>query len=69
MYVKLVCLKKLYIDLHPGLAGQCLPENVGFRIGQNGVKTVLLEIHWNNPMLVDSYTDGSGIRLFYEPFR
>ena len=24
-------------------------------------------MHWNNPMFVDTYTDSSGIKLYYQP--
>lgn len=48
-----------------GLPGRCYGEDVGFRIGKNGIRRVRLEIHWNNPYLYDGLMDSSGVRIFY----
>ncbi|GFN79667.1 dopamine beta-hydroxylase [Plakobranchus ocellatus] len=52
-----------------GQAGQCFGSNIGFRIGASTYKRVILEIHYNNPRLVNNYVDSSGLRLYYRPAR
>ncbi|XP_041370971.1 uncharacterized protein LOC121384577 [Gigantopelta aegis] len=48
-----------------GFPGECLYKEQGFRIGTNGTKTAVLQIHWTNPNKRDDFTDSSGITLFY----
>ncbi|XP_063424230.1 tyramine beta-hydroxylase-like isoform X2 [Mytilus trossulus] len=48
-----------------GYAGQCASKEFGFRIGVKGYKRVVLQAHWNNPELKDSYVDSSGLTLYY----
>lgn len=50
-----------------GSTGTCYHEDAGFLIGLNGYKKVLIELHWNNPMLESSYTDSSGLTLYLTP--
>ncbi|BFZ05845.1 hypothetical protein BsWGS_08884 [Bradybaena similaris] len=50
-----------------GFTGSCYGTHVGFRIGRTGYKRVSLQIHYNNPELVQNYTDSSGMRLYYKP--
>uniref|UniRef100_A0A2C9K6P8 DOMON domain-containing protein n=1 Tax=Biomphalaria glabrata TaxID=6526 RepID=A0A2C9K6P8_BIOGL len=52
-----------------GQTGECYDEGVGFRIGVTGFKTAVLEIHYNNPKLVSTYKDSSGLRVYYRPAR
>ncbi|KAH9508903.1 hypothetical protein Btru_050423 [Bulinus truncatus] len=52
-----------------GQAGQCYGDTVGFRIGTTGYKRARLEIHYNNPDMITTYTDSSGLRLYYRPAR
>ncbi|XP_052788198.1 dopamine beta-hydroxylase-like isoform X1 [Mya arenaria] len=48
--------------------GMCFDENMGFQIsGEKGLKYAVLEFHWNNPSLVDGYTDSSGSELYLTP--
>ncbi|ESP03248.1 hypothetical protein LOTGIDRAFT_237776 [Lottia gigantea] len=48
-----------------GSAGQCFHDKVGFRIGNQGIKRVALQFHWNNPTLRNDYVDSSGMILYY----
>ncbi|XP_053386261.1 uncharacterized protein LOC123538847 isoform X2 [Mercenaria mercenaria] len=50
-----------------GSSGLCYHENAGFRVGKTGYKKALIELHWNNPMHVGTYTDGSGITIYLTP--
>nr|XP_034313831.1 dopamine beta-hydroxylase-like [Crassostrea gigas] len=50
-----------------GSAGQCLYHEAGIRIGQKGIKRVLMQVHWNNPEMRDDYSDSSGMTLHYTP--
>ncbi|KAK0040032.1 DBH-like monooxygenase protein 1 [Biomphalaria pfeifferi] len=50
-----------------GETGECYDGTVGFRIGSNGFKKAILEIHYDNPKLVSTYQDSSGLRLYYQP--
>ncbi|KAK7475230.1 hypothetical protein BaRGS_00033534, partial [Batillaria attramentaria] len=50
-----------------GLSGWCLPSNTGIRLGVNGYTKMALQLHWNNPELVNTYQDSSGITLHYTP--
>ncbi|KAH9508905.1 DBH-like monooxygenase protein 1 [Bulinus truncatus] len=52
-----------------GYSGTCYGETVGFRFGKSGYTRVRLEIHYNNPKLISTYTDSSGLRLYYRPAR
>ncbi|XP_060566803.1 dopamine beta-hydroxylase-like isoform X1 [Ruditapes philippinarum] len=50
-----------------GSSGICYHKDAGFRIGPNGYKKALIELHWNNPFKVSTYTDGSGMSLYLTP--
>lgn len=50
-----------------GSNGLCYHPNAGFRIGKTGYQKMYMEMHWNNPMQMDSYTDGSGLILHLTP--
>ncbi|XP_052789490.1 dopamine beta-hydroxylase-like [Mya arenaria] len=51
-----------------GSNGICFNENMGFQVaGEKGLKYAVMEFHWNNPSLVDSYTDSSGYELYLTP--
>ncbi|XP_053386346.1 MOXD1 homolog 2-like [Mercenaria mercenaria] len=50
-----------------GGTGVCYHKNAGFRVGKNGYKRAVLELHWNNLMETEGYTDGSGITLHLTP--
>ncbi|XP_059152473.1 DBH-like monooxygenase protein 1 [Physella acuta] len=52
-----------------GLFGDCSHPSAGVRIGVNGYKRIALQVHWNNPEKISSWTDNSGLRLFYTPNR
>ncbi|XP_061190243.1 dopamine beta-hydroxylase-like [Saccostrea echinata] len=52
-----------------GTHGECAHKDVGFRIGQNGFKSAILQFHWNNPEWRFDYTDSSGMTLYYTPNR
>ncbi|XP_050411531.1 uncharacterized protein LOC126826385 [Patella vulgata] len=48
-----------------GIAGDCVHDKIGFRIGANGIRRVALQFHWNNPTLKTDYTDASGMIIYY----
>lgn len=48
-----------------GLEGECFNNNTGFRIGGEGYRYALLQLHWNNPAKVTTYTDSSGLALYF----
>ncbi|OWF52617.1 tyramine beta-hydroxylase-like [Mizuhopecten yessoensis] len=48
-----------------GLNGECLHKDFGFRIGQNGFKKALMQIHRHNHKLRSDFTDSSGMTLYY----
>ncbi|KAK7088602.1 MOXD1 homolog 1-like [Littorina saxatilis] len=50
-----------------GLNGDCFHPNAGVRIGKNGIKKLAVQLHWNNPGLIDHYQDSSGLVLHYTP--
>merc|ERR1711936_1312167 len=50
-----------------GNSGQCGPAEAGYRIGKHGYKTVVLQSHWNNPELKDTFYDTSGMTIYYTP--
>ncbi|XP_062622231.1 DBH-like monooxygenase protein 2 homolog [Saccostrea cucullata] len=47
-----------------GFTGECLHKDTGFRVGVNGYKKAILEVHWNNPEKRSDYMDGSGMYIF-----
>lgn len=50
----------------PGERGLELPANVGFPIlGEGQPKSILIEIHYNNPELVQNQIDSSGMRFYF----
>jgi hypothetical protein len=52
----------------PGLLPLILPENVGYEIGptsSDGLQSFRLQIHYNNPGLVENVTDNGGLRVYY----
>ncbi|XP_025092690.1 dopamine beta-hydroxylase-like [Pomacea canaliculata] len=50
-----------------GLNGDCYNRNAGVRVGKNGLKKLAIQLHWNNPALIDSYVDSSGLLIHYTP--
>ncbi|OWF46513.1 Tyramine beta-hydroxylase [Mizuhopecten yessoensis] len=48
-----------------GSSGTCYGKEAAVRIGQIGIRQVVLQIHWNNPELRSDYTDSSGMTLYY----
>ncbi|WAR31781.1 DOPO-like protein [Mya arenaria] len=51
-----------------GSPGICFNEDMGFQVaGEEGLKYAVMAFHWNNPSLVDSYTDSSGYELYLTP--
>ncbi|KAH9508904.1 DBH-like monooxygenase protein 2 [Bulinus truncatus] len=52
-----------------GSPGKCLPETVGYKMGKSSYRRAMMQIHWNNPRLVQNYTDSSGLRIYYHPSR
>ncbi|XP_048751432.2 tyramine beta-hydroxylase-like isoform X1 [Ostrea edulis] len=52
-----------------GQNGECMHEEVGFRIGKQGYKYAMMQFHWNNFERRSDYVDSSGMMLFYTPNR
>ncbi|KAH3792360.1 MOXD1 homolog 1-like isoform X2 [Dreissena polymorpha] len=50
-----------------GTHGSCFNENMGFKVGAGGLKYAIMEFHWNNPMLISTYTDSSGYAFYMTP--
>ncbi|XP_033750816.1 dopamine beta-hydroxylase-like [Pecten maximus] len=50
-----------------GMPGFCHNGDAGIKIGPNGHKYVVMQMHWNNPLGRSDYTDSSGMTLFYTP--
>lgn len=51
----------------PGMGPQYLPEEAGFLVGQNGdTATFILQVHYNNPLLMD-FSDDDGIDVLVTP--
>lgn len=49
----------------PGSDDLILPPNVGTRFGPNGYRTLMMEIHYDNPSREAGRVDDSGVRLYY----
>ena len=49
----------------PGEGPLNLPPNVGGLLGSNGYKSLMLQIHYNNPTLDTGILDNSGVEVFY----
>ena len=41
----------------------CLPENIGIPVGMHGMTNMVMEIHYDNPTLVDNIIDSSGVKM------
>ena len=50
-----------------GLPDQCLPDEAGLRFGNATYTHFQLQVHWNNPSHISTYTDESGMRIHYTP--
>ena len=50
-----------------GQGPECFDDEYGVRIGQSGFKTIVIEMHWNNPQELQGETDSSGVRFYYSP--
>ncbi|PAA84778.1 hypothetical protein BOX15_Mlig027408g1 [Macrostomum lignano] len=48
-----------------GAKGECFNSNAGFRIGGDGFRYGVLQLHWNNPARHSGYTDASGFALYF----
>lgn len=40
-----------------------LPEEAGFRIGINGIRYIILEVHYDNPLGTQGIVDSSGVEI------
>ncbi|XP_033727143.1 peptidyl-glycine alpha-amidating monooxygenase A-like [Pecten maximus] len=50
-----------------GRSGKCFHKQTGIRIGKTAYRTVMMQVHWNNPDHITDYTDNSGVNLYYTP--
>ncbi|KAJ8322183.1 hypothetical protein KUTeg_000654, partial [Tegillarca granosa] len=46
-------------------SGTCYPSNAGIKIGRNGYKRFIVQLHWVNPNRRQGLTDSSGLKLYY----
>eukprot|EP01128_Nolandella_sp_AFSM9_P007026 TRINITY_DN374_c0_g2_i1.p1 TRINITY_DN374_c0_g2~~TRINITY_DN374_c0_g2_i1.p1 ORF type:complete len:1008 (-),score=217.47 TRINITY_DN374_c0_g2_i1:156-2915(-) len=51
-----------------GMPPYYYPDDMGFKVGRDGVKHVWLQIHYNNPMAIARQFDSSGLRLTLSSF-
>ena len=49
----------------PGDEGWALPQDVGLPLFANGRNGILIEIHYNNPDLIEGLKDSSGLNFYY----
>ena len=45
----------------------CFSEEYGIRVGRHGYKTVIMILHWKNPLKLVGETDSSGLRWYLSP--
>ena len=60
------CTSMLYVWAIGG-TNFYLPEEAGFPMGPSGTQYAILQIHYDNPDLLDNVWDNSGFRLYYTP--
>ncbi|XP_053380250.1 uncharacterized protein LOC123524569 [Mercenaria mercenaria] len=48
-----------------GMDGECMHENMGFRIGTRGYKRGGIQVHWENQQYLPNLMDGSGMTIYY----
>lgn len=66
-YISL-CASITYHTLYgwgPGASGLVTPDNVGFRVGEEGIKSLFIQTHYNNPDGDEGAIDDSGLRVYY----
>ena len=52
----------------PGILPFVLPDNVGYGMGptsMDGLQSFRVQIHYNNPELIENVTDSGGLRVYY----
>ena len=56
-------------DLIDGWArgSNCFSEEYGIRVGRHGYKTIIVILHWKNPLKLVGETDSSGLRWYLSP--
>ena len=64
--VPTICPNMMYIWTI-GVNPDCFGDDYGIRLGVNGFKTVVFEMHWNNEQRLSGQTDNSGVRFYYSP--
>ena len=48
-----------------GQGPRCFSDDQGYPMGKNFFRRILLQLHYNNPMMKSGLYDSSGIRLYY----
>ncbi|XP_071944655.1 DBH-like monooxygenase protein 1 [Antedon mediterranea] len=67
MYMFKSCSKQIYA-WSVGGGALTFPEHVGYRIGgENEIKYLQLNIHYDNPQFLTGIRDSSGVRIYYTP--
>ncbi|CAM9519920.1 unnamed protein product [Sphacelaria rigidula] len=57
-----------YADIYgwaPGVAGLAMPDDVGFRFGSSGYRSIGIQTHYNNAEGDEGVIDNSGVRVYY----
>lgn len=49
----------------PGAPSMVAPSNVGIRLGSQGLRSLRVQTHFNNPDMTTEQVDNSGIRVHY----
>jgi len=63
------CESVLFAWAH-GMGSMTLPKEAGFRVGDSGshpFKYMVIEIHYDNPLVIPGQRDYSGVRLHWTP--
>ncbi|CAM9392759.1 unnamed protein product, partial [Sphacelaria rigidula] len=58
----------VYGDIYawaPGVSSLAMPDDVGFRFGSSGYRSIGVQIHYNNVDLDEGVVDNSGVRVHY----
>lgn len=57
------CYDYPFLLMKPG-SGFTLPSDIGVRVGNSGIKYMVLEFHFDNPQLLSNFFDNSGVRIY-----
>ena len=49
----------------PGAPSMIAPSSVGIRLGSQGLRSLRVQTHFNNPSMTAEQVDNSGIQVYY----